>query len=53
MYYVYYRNVQSGNEYYVNSYDTEREAALKIASLIKNDWSLNAQGDCYYFIKKH
>lgn len=53
MYYVYCRYVKTGREDYINCYDTESDAAHKIAACIKIDWSLGQQGEYYYFIKKH
>lgn len=53
MYYVYSRHLDTGRESLLNTYDTEKDAVLKVASCYTIDSRMCQEGEYYYFIKKH
>ena len=53
MWYVYSRYISSGREDFCGMYETEKEAAMRCASLYAMDKNMNCLGEYYYFIKKH
>jgi len=52
MLYVYLKVLKTGEERFINSYNTEVDAIEKIASCYKIDSRLGQLGDYYYFMKK-
>lgn len=54
MWYVYYREVKSGKESFVQKPFETAEAAIKhIAKCYAIDKDLNQLGNYYYFMKRH
>ena len=53
MYYVYCKHTKTGEEEFINSYDTAQAAIEKIARNYKIDKEICQLGEYYYFIKQH
>jgi len=48
---VYSRHIDSGKEYLIGQFNSEKEAVRKIAQCYEIDKDFSTEGEYYYFIK--
>lgn len=53
LFYVYSRHIDSGKEYLVGRFNTEKEAVSKIAQCYEIDKDFSVEGEYYHFIKTY
>jgi hypothetical protein len=52
MFYVYCKHIKTGEEYFVNCYETAQQAIEKIVNNYNIDKRINQLGEYYYFMKQ-